>query len=110
MIFSRRGAFSTFLGPKGKPGPTESKTVRTQKGYTEHMREFLSAVRTRKPTSANPEVAHLSCALVHLAEAAYRTRGRLDFNAGEQKFVDCPEADALLAKTYRVPYAMPAIG
>lgn len=110
MVFSRRGAFSTFLGPKAKPGPTESKSVRTQKGYAEHMREFLTSVRTRKPTSANPEVAHLSCALVHLAEAAYRTRGRLDFDAGQQKFVDCPEADTLLGKTYREPYAMPAIG
>src|SRR5690606_15685684 len=110
MIFSRRGAFSTFLGPKSKPGPTEGKELRGQKGYAEHMREFLTAVRTRETTSANPEVAHLSCSLVHLAEAAYRTRGQLSFDAAKQQFVDCPEADALLAKTYRAPYGLPELG
>jgi hypothetical protein len=28
MIFSRRGAFSVFHGPKGTPGPTEGKVLR----------------------------------------------------------------------------------
>ncbi len=110
MIFSRRGAFSTFLGPKSKPGPTEGKELRGQRGYAEHMQEFLRAVRTRQPTSANPEVAHRSCSLVHLAEIAYRTRGRLDFDVAGERFVDCPEADAMLAKTYREPYGIPPIG
>ena len=62
MIFSRRGAFSVFLGPKSKPGPTEGKELRGRRGYEEHMAEFLDAVRHRKPTSASPEVAHRSCA------------------------------------------------
>ncbi len=62
MIFSRRGAFSVFLGPKSKPGPTEGKELRGRRGYEEHMAEFLGAVRHRKPTSASPEVAHRSCA------------------------------------------------
>ncbi len=62
MIFSRRGAFSTFLGPKSKPGPTEGKELRGQTGYPQHMADFLTAVRTRTPTRANAEVAHRSCA------------------------------------------------
>ncbi len=62
MIFSRRGAFSTFLGQKGKPGPTEDRAIRGERGYAEHMAEFLGAVRLRTPTKANPEVAHRSCA------------------------------------------------
>ncbi|MBL8848913.1 MAG: Gfo/Idh/MocA family oxidoreductase, partial [Planctomycetaceae bacterium] len=32
MIFSRRGAFSVFLGPKSTPGPTEGKELRGQTG------------------------------------------------------------------------------
>jgi predicted dehydrogenase len=110
MIFSRRGAFSVFLGPKGKPGPTEDKSIRGQKGYAEHMAEFLEAVRNRTPTSAAAETAHLSCALVHLGEIAYRTRGRIDFDATTGRFVDCPEADALLTKSYRSPYGLPDMG
>ena len=43
MIFSRRGAFSVFLGPKNKKGPTERRETRGQRGYAEHMAEFLSA-------------------------------------------------------------------
>ena len=74
MIFSRRGAFSTFLGPKGKPGPTEGKELRGQRGYEEHMQEFLSSIRTRKQAKANAQTAHYSCAIVHLGNIAFETR------------------------------------
>ncbi|REK07517.1 MAG: gfo/Idh/MocA family oxidoreductase [Planctomycetota bacterium] len=110
MVFSRRGAFNVYLGRKAKPGPTEGKEIRTRRGYEEHMAEFLDAVRKRTPTSARPEVAHRSCALVHLGEIAQLTRGRLEFDAAKEQFVGCPEADALLNKTYRSPYVMPELG
>jgi hypothetical protein len=107
MIFSRRGAFSVFLGPKGTPGPTEGKELRGRRGYEEHMAEFLTAVRHRTPTRAAPEVAHRGCALVHLGEIAYLTRGRLDFDPQTQRFVNCEEANQLLTKQYREPYLLP---
>lgn len=110
MIFSRRGAFSVFLGPKGMPGPTEGKELRGQRGYAEHMAEFLHAVRHRTPTKAAAEVAHRSCALVHLGEIAFRTRGRLDFDPQTERFIDCDEANKLLGKDYRSPYVLPSIG
>lgn len=109
MIFSRRGAFSVFLGPKSKPGPTEGKELRGQHGYAEHMAEFLDAVRQRTPTKASADVAHRSCALVHLGEIAYRTRGRLDFDPLAGRFVNCDEANALLTKQYRAPYVLPEV-
>ncbi|MFV1968846.1 MAG: Gfo/Idh/MocA family protein [Pirellulaceae bacterium] len=108
MIFSRRGAFSVFLGPKNKKGPTEGRDIRGQRGYAEHMAEFLNAVRNHTPTKANAQTAHLSCALVHLGEIAYRTRGRLDFDPTKEQFVDCDEANRLLGKVYREPYGLPA--
>jgi len=107
MIFSRRGAFSVFLGPKNKRGPTEGRDIRGQRGYAEHMAEFLNAVRNRTPTKANAQTAHRSCALVHLGEIAYLTRGRLDFNPKTEQFVDCDEANELLGKVYREPYGLP---
>ena len=107
MIFSRRGAFSVFQGPKGTPGPTEGKDLRGQRGYAEHMAEFLNAVRQRTPTKASADVAHRSCALVHLGEIAFRTRGRLDFDPATERFIDCDEANALLSKNYREPYGLP---
>ena len=109
MIFSRRGAFSTFLGQKGKPGPTEGREIRGERGYAEHMAEFLDAVRHRTPTKANPQVAHRSCALVHLGEIAMLTHGRLDFDPASEKFVDCDEANVLLTKKYRQPFGLPDV-
>jgi predicted dehydrogenase len=107
MVFSRRGAFSVFLGPKAKPGPTEGKELRGQRGYGEHMAEFLTAVRERTPVSAPPETAHRSCALVHLGDIAQQTKGQLNFNPSTEEFVDCAEANQLLGKKYRKPYGLP---
>ncbi|WZP00235.1 Gfo/Idh/MocA family oxidoreductase [Isosphaeraceae bacterium EP7] len=109
MEFSRRGAFRVFLGPESKPGPTEGEAIHGQTGYAEHMANFLDAVRNRTPTRASPEVAHLSCALVHLGEIAYRTRGRLDFDPETGRFADCEEANLLLDKSYRGPYELPDV-
>ena len=109
MVFSRRGAFRVFLGREGTPGPTEGGELHGQTGYAEHMADFLDAVRNRTPTRAAPEVAHRSCALVHLGEIAFRTRGRLDFDPGSGRFPDCEEANRLLGKAYRDPYGLPDV-
>ena len=109
MIFSRRGAFNVFLGRKGKPGPTEGKELRGQRGYAEHMAEFLNAVRRRSPTKASAETAHRSCALVQLGEIAFRTRGRLEFDPKTEKFIDCDEANRMLGKEYREPFGLPEL-
>ncbi|TWU30209.1 Gfo/Idh/MocA family protein [Bythopirellula polymerisocia] len=107
MVFSRRGAFSVFLGKKQVPGPTEGKELRGQRGYAEHMANFLNAVRNRTPTQAPPEVAHRSCALVHLGDIAEQVAGRLDFDPTTERFVDSDEANSLLTKTYRAPFGLP---
>jgi len=110
MIFSRRGAFNTFLGPKEKPGPTEPRETRTQRGYAPHMANFLESVRTRNfKTRASAEIGHLSCSLVHLGEIAYRTRGRLDFDPASETFKNAPEATAMLTKDYRAGYELPVV-
>jgi hypothetical protein len=109
MVFSRRGAFSVFQGPKNTPGPTEGKELRGQTGYPEHMADFLTAVRRRTPTRASAATAHRSCALVHLGEIAFLTRGRLDFDPQKERFVDCDHANQLLTKEYRSPYVLPDV-
>ena len=110
MIFSRRGAFNTFLGPKEKPGPTEPRETRTQRGYAPHMANFLESVRSRNfKTRASAEIGHLSCSLVHLGEIAYRTRGRLDFDPASETFKNAPEANAMLTKDYRAGYELPVV-
>ncbi len=109
MVFSRRGAFSIFLGPKSEPGPTEGKQLRGKRGYDEHMDDFLQAIRTRQTPRASAITAHRSCAVVHLAEIALQTRGRLDFDVEQERFMNCDEANELLTKRYRQPYGLPTV-
>ena len=106
MVFSRRGAFNVYLGRKGKKGPRELPETRGQKGYPEHMDDFLNAVRNRTPTRATAEIANRSCALVHLGDIAFRTNRQLDFDPQREKFMDCDEANQMLTKNYRAPYTL----
>ena len=74
------------------------------------MDNFLTAVRTRRPiTRANAEAAHLSCSLVHFGNISYDTNSTLNFDAKAGKFLDNPAANALLGKTYREPFGLPAM-
>jgi len=107
MVFSRRGAFTVYLGQKGKKGPTETKDSRSNLGLADHLEDFLQAVRMRTQPRASAEVAHHSCALVHLGEIAFRTNGQLEFDAQAVEFAGCDEANELLTKNYREPYRFP---
>lgn len=107
MIFSRRGAFNVFLGPKGKPGPTEIKSTRRNRGYVEHMQNFLEAIRKRTSPNASPEIAHASCALVHLGEIATLSGRSLEFDPQTERFVNSSQANAMLTKQYRKPFELP---
>ena len=109
MVFSRRGAFTVYLGKKGEKGPTEQKETRGIKGYAEHMEDFLDAVRNRTPTRAPAPIAHQSCALVHLGEITANTTGQLEFDPQTEKFVDNGAANQLLTKSYRTPYKLPDV-
>jgi predicted dehydrogenase len=109
MLFSIRGFFNVFLGPKSKPGPTESKELRGKRGYEEHLVDFLTAIRNRTPTRGSAESALRCCALSHLGNITAKTHGRLDFDAETEKFRDCDEANPLLSKNYRAPYGLPDI-
>ncbi len=49
----------------------------------------------------------MSAALGHLGVISYRTGRKLIFNPEDEKFVNDPEADKLLTRSYRAPYVMP---
>ncbi len=71
---------------------------------------FLDVIRSgRNEDLVNPILGgHYSAALVHLANISYRLGGRsLRFDGAAEKFIDDPEADALLTRDYRAPYIVP---
>lgn len=102
MVFSRRGHFQTYLGSKEEKGPGMNGGA----GNQEHLQNFLSCVRSGRQPNADAETAHLSCALVHLGEIAYRTGRVLKFDPQTETFPEDDEANALLTKQYRSPWGV----
>ena len=103
MIFSRRGYFQVYLDGKGTKGPG----MKGGGGQERHLQNFLDCVRSGERPNADALTAHLSCALVHLGEVAYRTERVLHFDPKAETVTGDKEADALLTKDYRKPWEMP---
>ena len=107
MIFTRRGTFHTYLGTRQEPGPAFGKAGRVSTPISDHTGDFLECIRSREKTRANERIAHHTCALIHLGEIAYRTRTVLEFDPDTERITNSDEANAMLTKTYRVPYGLP---
>jgi predicted dehydrogenase len=104
MLFSRRGFFQVFLGAKEEKGPSMGQPGRVGQPAPAHMANFLDCVRTRRQPAADPETAHLSCALVHLGEISHRVSRVLNFDPATEQIVNDAEAQAMLTKEYRAPW------
>ena len=111
MVFSRRGYFQVYLGKKEKKGPGVPREIRGNRGrgYKEHMDNFLHCIRTRETPVGNPEVAHLSCSLVHLGNVAYETNSILEFDSKKETIKNNAAATKKLSKSYRAPYSLPSV-
>ena len=73
-----------------------------------HLQNFLECVRTRQPPNADIREGHLSTLLCHLGNISYRLGGRdLKWDAQTESFPGDEEANRLLARSYRQPYAIP---
>jgi len=108
MVMPGYTSFYTFLGRERKPGP-KAEWPGDPAANLDHFRNFIRAVRSRKKGDLTAEIeeGHLSSALSHLANIAYRTRRTLKFDPGTETFPADEEANRLLTRAYRPPYAMP---
>lgn len=106
MIFSRRGHFQVYMGRKEERGPGLTGRQFAQNSGA-HLTNFLDCVRSRKSPNAPVEVAHLSCAVIHLSEIAYRLGRVLEFDPENETFPHDSEATAMLTKSYRKPWTLP---
>ena len=99
----------SFAGSKPSSGPKEKETLTGYEG-AEHFANFIDAIRSGKDSDLNCSIAegHYSAALPHMANISHRLGRGLKFNGATEKFVNDPEADAMLArKEYRPPYIVP---
>lgn len=90
-----------------KPGPLPDE-LRKAKLYesTEHRRNFLDCVRSRKPTITPVEVAHHSTIPGHLGLISMLTGRKVKWDVKKEEILSDPAAAALLTRPYRAPYKL----
>jgi len=100
------GGFKVYKGEKAELA-MEEKAARGED--SPHMQNFLDAVKSRKKEDLNAEVAIgiTSAKLCHLANISYRLKRRLAIDPAQEKFINDPEANAMLTRNYRAPYVVP---
>jgi predicted dehydrogenase len=102
------GTWKAFHGREEKPFATSSPS---HEG-AEHWGNFLDALRSGKSETLNGELkdGYLSSALPLLSNISYRVGRSLNISANGlaiDKFVNDPEAEAMLTRNYRAPYIVP---
>ena len=79
-------------------------------GQREHVRNFLDAIRSRRRDSLNQEVysGHVSSAMCHMGNIAWRTGKKLRFDAKTETFDDA-KANQYLGREHRKGFELPQI-
>jgi predicted dehydrogenase len=98
-------SYESWVGRDRKPGPRG-------RSDNDHFANFITCVRSRKHEElrAPIEEGHISCALVHLANASYRLRRAIQFDPGTEQVVGDEEANRFLSgrdRGYRAPFIVP---
>ena len=71
-----------------------------------HHRNFLDCVKSRRPTVAPVETAHHSAIPGHLGAIAMKTGRRIRWDAPTEKIIGDPAASQLLSRDYRSPWKL----
>jgi len=98
-------SYEILLGRDEKSGPHGH-------GGGDHFANLIDCVRSRKKEDLNAPIGegHISCALVHLANASYRLGRMLHFDPEAERVISDDEANSLLRDShrgYRAPFAVP---
>jgi predicted dehydrogenase len=96
--------YRTFLGKKRDPGPSRSSDEA-------HYAQFIAALRSgkREDLGVDIEEGHLSSALCHLGNIAYRTRRAIQFDPVTETILGDAEAAQELTRTYREPFVVKTV-
>ena len=88
---------------------TDDKSKQDGSGEVSHFGNFIDAIRSGKNETLHCDIndGYYSSALPALANISYRLGRGLTFNNSAKKFLNDPEADAMLTRVYREPYIVP---
>jgi predicted dehydrogenase len=104
MIMPSYTSYKVLLGRNLEPGPAKD-------AGGDHYGNFIDAVRARDASILNApiEEGHLSSALCHLANVAYRTQRTIRFDPEAERCIGDDEANELITRSYRDPFVVPKI-
>ena len=71
-----------------------------------HLRDFLSCVRSRRATVANPEATHRSMTTNHLINICLALGRDMKWDPKAERFVNDDEANRYLARALREPWRL----
>ena len=74
-----------------------------------HHRNFIDCIKTRAQPNADIEIGHVSSAICHLGNIAYRLGRDVTFDPDRMDFGDDDAANALCRHEYRHPWKLPAV-
>jgi predicted dehydrogenase len=74
-----------------------------------HIRNFVECIKTREKPAADVETGHTSIISSHLANIAYRLGRRVAWDAEKEEIPGDPEAQRLVGRAYRSPWALPRV-
>jgi hypothetical protein len=102
MLVKGYDTFEVYLGKNREKGPAK-------KAGGNHWANFIKAVYSRKTSDQNGpvETAHLASGLAHLGNISYRLGRQLEFDPSKERFVGDEEANRMLSRKYRAPFAVP---
>ena len=81
----------------------ESK-VRLYRHAGSHHQDFIDSIKSHTPSVVPAETAHRSCSACLLSWIGMKLGRKVEWDWKAERFVNDPEADALLERTERAPY------
>ena len=97
--------FGQFQDSKPRIEPLEEKGLDGDL-TSQHIRNFLDCIKTRKPTNCDMETGHRSTTFAHLANIALTTKSRIEWDLKNEKITNNKKANDLLHYEYRKPWAL----
>jgi hypothetical protein len=75
-------------------GETEKHVYKSE----DHYKDFLNAMRTRKPPICDVETGHRTSSVCNIGNIAYQLNRKLEWNPKKEQFKNDKEANALLGR------------
>jgi len=121
ILHQEKGGNTKFVGTKGsvsvnrdrietdpvslaeyKTSPDEIHLIRS----VDHKKNFLECIKNRQNPICHAEVGHRSASLCHLGNVSMLLNHELNWDPVKEKFVNDPEADAMISRNMRAPWTL----